>query len=59
MAISKVQTGLRLPEPLYDKVVAVAKKENRSLNNLVEYALQKFISEYEKEHGAIIPAQKE
>lgn len=59
MAISKVQTGLRLPESLYDKAVAIAKIENRSLNNLVEYALQKFVSEYEKDHGAVIPAQKE
>ena len=53
MASSKVQTGLRIKEQLYEKARALAVREQRSLNNLVEYALQKYIDEYEREHGEI------
>lgn len=50
---SKVQTGLRLNEPLYEKVCALANMENRSINNLIEYALQKHIQDYEEVNGVI------
>jgi len=53
MASNKVQTGLRLSEPLYHKIRALAEKEQRSLNNLIEYAMQKYIDDYEKENGTI------
>lgn len=53
MAVSKVQTGLRIKEPLYEKARALAEREQRSLNNLVEYALQRYIDEYERENGEI------
>ncbi len=53
MATNKIQTGLRLDEVTYDKALALAKSERRSLNNLVEYALQKYIGEYEAQHGPI------
>lgn len=53
MATNKIQTGLRLNETLYEKAKAISVKENRSLNNLIEYALQKFIDDYETEHGTI------
>lgn len=58
MATLKIQTGLRLNETLYDKARALSAQENRSLNNLVEYALQKYIAEYEAANGPImIPAE--
>lgn len=50
---NKVQTGLRLNEPLYYKVKALSELEQRSLNNLVEYALQKYVREYEAVNGSI------
>lgn len=53
MATSKIQTGLRLAEPLYEKLKAISELENRSLNNLLEYAAQKYVSEYESMHGPI------
>lgn len=59
MAINKVQTGLRLNEPLYDKIRALAAKEQRSLNNLIEYALQRYIEDYEKSNGVILPLDEE
>jgi len=55
MATSKVQTGLRLPEPTYDKLRALAVRETRSLNNLIEYILQKYLEEYEETNGTIKP----
>ena len=53
MATNKVQTGLRLSEEIYTKTKFLCKKEQRSLNNFIEYVLQKFIAQYETEHGTI------
>ena len=55
MATNKVQTGLRLNELLYEKIKALAEKEQRSLNNLIEYAMQKYVDEYEVNNGPILP----
>lgn len=54
MATNKIQTGLRLNEALYDKARILSAQEQRSLNNLVEYALQKYIAEYEAANGPIL-----
>ena len=54
MATNKIQTGLRLNESLYIKIRELAARERRSLNNLVEYALQKYVEEYERSNGEII-----
>lgn len=53
MATNKVQTGLRLPENIYAKTRALAQMEKRSLNNLIEFALQQYLDEYERAHGEI------
>lgn len=53
MATNKIQTGLRLNEPLYAKARALAEREQRSLNNLIEYALLQYIDSYEQQHGEI------
>lgn len=53
MAISKIQTGLRINENAYAKLKTLSEMENRSLNNLVEYIIQRYIADYEKENGAI------
>ena len=42
MATSKIQTGLRLNEPLYEKLKVISSSEQRSLNNLIEYIVQKY-----------------
>lgn len=57
MATSKIQTGLRLSEPLYEKLKVISERENRSLNNLLEYAAQKYVVEYEELNGPIIGQQ--
>ena len=55
MATNKIQTSLRLNEPLYDKIRSLAEREQRSINNLIEYALQKYVENYEQDHGALPP----
>lgn len=53
MATNKIQTGLRINEKTYAKIRHLCAKEQRSLNNLIEYVLQKYIDQYEKENGPI------
>ena len=53
MAISKIQTGLRIDETTYGKLKTLSENENRSLNNLIEYILKSYLSDYEKENGSI------
>ncbi len=53
MAISKIQTGLRIDETTYGKLKTLSENENRSLNNLIEYVLKNYLSDYEKENGII------
>lgn len=53
MAVSKIQTGLRIDETTYGKLKTISGSENRSLNNLVEYILKSYLSDYEKKNGVI------
>lgn len=53
MATNKIQTGLRLSETLYEKARTLSLKENRSLNNLIEYVMQRYIDDYEAKNGVI------
>jgi predicted DNA-binding protein len=55
MAISKIQTGLRIDEDTYGKLKALSIKEGRSLNNLAEFIIKKYISDYEEQNGEIHP----
>ena len=59
MATNKIQTGLRLNETAYDKLRILTSREARSLNNLIEYVLQKYLDEYEAENGAIVVPDEE
>ena len=44
---------LRLPEELHNKVKILSSLEHRSMNMEIEYALTKYIFQYEEEHGTI------
>lgn len=59
MATTKIQTGLRLNEQLYEKLRALAAKESRSLNNLMEYIAQQYVTDYEQKNGPISPLGEE
>lgn len=53
MAVSKIQTGLRINETTYAKLKTLSAQENRSINNLVEYIIQRYLDDFEKSNGAI------
>ena len=53
MATNKIQTGLRINENTYVKIRYLCAKEQRSLNNLIEYVLQQYVEQYEEENGPI------
>ena len=53
MPTNKIQTGLRLPETTYGKLRILSVRENRSLNNLIEYILQQYLEAYEADHGPL------
>ena len=55
MAVIKIQTGLRIDETTYNKLKALSQSENRSLNNLAEFIIKKYISDYEEQNGSILP----
>ena len=54
MPVPKVQTGLRIDEPLYDKLKALSEQERRSINNFVEFIIQKYLDDYELANGSIL-----
>lgn len=58
MATTKVQTGLRLPRPMYGKLKALAAQDDRTVNYLVEKMLRRCLDEYEREHGEIEPLEE-
>ena len=57
MPSTKIQTGLRVDEATYEKLKAIAKLESRSLNNLVEHIVIRYIADYEKVNGLILQDQ--
>ena len=48
MATDKVTTTVRIDPEIYEQLQQIAVKEARSVNNLIEYALTKFIREYQE-----------
>ena len=53
MAVTKIQTGLRLDEELYEKLKSLSELESRSLNNLVEFIVRRYVADYESQHGPL------
>lgn len=59
MATNKIQTGLRLNETVYNKLRVLSSRDSRSLNNLIEHVLQRYLDEYEAANGAIsVPSEE-
>ena len=50
---TRKQIGLRLSDDLHEKLVILAKRDRRSINNLVEYIVQEYINAYEKQNGEL------
>ncbi len=57
MAVAKIQTGLRLDETTYEKLKALSVQEGRSLNNLAEYIIKKYLEDYEAKNGVLPECQ--
>lgn len=53
MPTNKIQTGLRLNETIYEKVKLISTREQRSMNNFIEFVVQRYIEEYERKNGEI------
>jgi predicted HicB family RNase H-like nuclease len=49
----KIAVGLRITETDHEKIVYISKKNSRSLNNQIEFAVKKIIDQYEEENGEI------
>lgn len=45
--------SLRLEKPAMDKLKVLAAENKRSLNKQIEFAVEKYLESYEKDHGAI------
>lgn len=57
MAVIKIQTGLRLDEQTYGKLKTLSEMESRSINNLAEFILKKYLADYEAENGPLPVSQ--
>lgn len=53
MATDKRQFTLRLQEENFEKIKFIAEVNKRSITMEIEYALEKYIAEFEKKHGSI------
>ena len=49
----KISLNIRLNDDFHAKIKHISEVEYRSLNNQIEFILQKYIKEYEKESGEI------
>ena len=50
----KISLNIRLNDDFHSKIKYISEVEYRSLNNQIEFILQKYIKEYEKDNGEII-----
>lgn len=59
MASNKVQTGLRIDEPVYNKLKSISSREGRTLNNLISQIIRCYLDDYEKKYGPVPECQDE
>ena len=59
MAVAKIQTGLRLDEITYGKLKTLSIQEGRSINNLTEFIIRRYLAEYESNFGELPVFQDE
>ena len=46
-----INSQIRIPEELWNKIKEISENEERSINAQIIYILKKYIEEYEKENG--------
>lgn len=50
---------LRLEDGLLKKLHVASEKNKRSVNNQIECLIEEFISDFESEHGQVVPSDEE
>lgn len=55
MRTFKTQTSLRIDAEVLEKLAAIAKAENRSVNAQIEYAIKENIRRYEAKRRTYLP----
>ena len=58
MARERHKAILRLDPVVHAKLKYIAQQEDRSINNMIEQILRRYIEDYEKEHGEIPVSQE-
>lgn len=53
MASLKRVFTLRLQDDVFDKLEALAKKQHRSMTNMIEFIMMNYLEKYEEENGEI------
>lgn len=53
MSTNKPQVKAYVTEENYKKIRLLAEKEKRSISNMLEYLIEKYITDYEKNNGEI------
>lgn len=59
MAVIRTQFSLRLDPIVYAKLKKIAKEDNRSVSNLIDYIIKQYINEYESKNGDIVLSEKD
>ena len=55
---SKTSITVRIDDELYSKLKVTAKKKRRSFNAQLEVAIERYVQNFEKEHGDIALADE-
>ena len=58
MGVQEVPYSLRLEPQSMKKIRALAKLERRSINMQLCIAVERYLEEYEKEHGEIVTTEE-
>ena len=53
MAVIKIQFSLRIDSEVYGKLKKIAKKDTRSVSNLIESLIMQKIDDFENKNGEI------
>lgn len=59
MARERHNAVLRLAPEVHAKLKYIAQQEGRSVNNMIEQIIRRYIAEFEREHGPIITPQED
>ena len=57
MPSKKKMTGLRLDDTKYAKIKRLSESDGRTMSNFIERIVDRYLVDYERDHGPIIPSQ--